>query len=110
MVKKSLPKPPLDVAGCQNIVVVTQAKHRPPPRHRNMPGNMGQQLAPNRPVHLKGPLLPASCRIYPRITSELSFARLAASTYVSAVNTMFSTHSRWPHACRRRLPKKISSA
>ncbi|KAH8021099.1 hypothetical protein HPB51_012383 [Rhipicephalus microplus] len=100
MVKKSLPKPPLYVAGCQNIVVVTQAKHRPPPRHRNMPGNMGQQLAPNRPVHLKGPLLPASCRIYPRITSELSFARLAASTYVSAVNSQHNVFNALTMAAR----------
>ncbi|KAL3247647.1 hypothetical protein MRX96_056937 [Rhipicephalus microplus] len=87
--KKSLPKPPLDVAGSQRIVVVTQGKHRPPPRRRNMSGNMGQQLVPNHPVHLKGSLLPASYRIYSRITSELSFARSVASMYVSAVNTRF---------------------
>ncbi|KAH8036188.1 hypothetical protein HPB51_019593 [Rhipicephalus microplus] len=111
MVKKSLPKPPLDVAGSQRIVVVTQAKDRLPLRRCNSSGNMGQQSAANRAAHLKGSLLPASCLIDPRTISELSFARVVAWTYdVSAVNTRFSTHSRSPHAFRRRLPKKIPSA
>ncbi|KAL3206423.1 hypothetical protein MRX96_040074 [Rhipicephalus microplus] len=53
MVKKSLPKPPLDVAGSQRIVVVTQAKDRLPLRRCNSSGNMGQQSAANRAAHLK---------------------------------------------------------
>ncbi|KAH6948214.1 hypothetical protein HPB50_023188 [Hyalomma asiaticum] len=62
---------------------------------------MAPQLASNRPVHLKSSLLPASLpNVYPRITSESSFDGAAVSTYVSAVNTSFSTHSRWPHTCR----------
>ncbi|KAH7979292.1 hypothetical protein HPB49_008970 [Dermacentor silvarum] len=52
---------------------------------------MAPQLAPNRLVHLKGSLLPASCQIYPTITSESSFAWAAVSTYVSAVNTRTSS-------------------
>ncbi|KAH6933858.1 hypothetical protein HPB50_018613 [Hyalomma asiaticum] len=71
MAKKSLPKPPpQDVAGSQHIVVVTQTKHRPPQRRRNMSGNRAPHLlpaaytksTPTRAAQPRGQATPGSSR------------------------------------------------